>query len=174
MGHFEIRTYPDDCLREKTAEVRDFKGDLPAIVKAMADAMYIHKGIGLAAPQVGLALRLLVIDIGEGLQVFANPMFLKKSKKKCKVEEGCLSLPGITFMMSRPEEVEITAQDIKGKKFSRKYTGMMARVLQHEADHLDGKLLIDYMNPLKNALAVQKLKKTKKSARTKDSGREIL
>jgi len=171
VKQFEIKTYPAACLKEKAREITDFKGDIPAIVKAMSGVMYVHRGIGLAATQVGLDIRLLIIDVGDGLQVFANPVFTKRSKKKCKMEEGCLSLPGITVNVSRSEEVEVSAKDINGKQFIRKYKGLMARVLQHEADHLDGKLLIDHLNPIKSAIAIHQLKNAgKRRVIKKDAG----
>jgi peptide deformylase len=158
----ELKTYPESCLRKKTNPVKNFETDLSKTIRAMGEVMYINNGIGLAATQVGIDSRFLVFDIGEGLQALVNPEITKKSKKTSCMEEGCLSLPGIAVSVKRPSEISVKAQDETGKSAVKKFTGLMATVIQHEIDHLDGKLLIDYMNPVKRLMAARKLARDKR------------
>ena len=159
MSPLEIKTYPDPCLRIKTNPVEEFDDSIRETLKFMADMMYVSQGIGLAGTQVGLGLSLLVVDTGEGLINFVNPEVVEKSKKKLKMEEGCLSLPGVTVTVSRPENVKIRAQNENGEFFIKKYEGLMAVALQHEMDHLRGKLIVDYLDPVRYFFATRKLLK---------------
>ncbi len=165
MNTLELKEYPDQCLRIKTKPVERFDSELESTVRAMADTMYLHQGIGLAATQVGLGLNLMIIDIGEGLTVFTNPKVVERSSKKDKMEEGCLSLPGVTVNVTRPERIKVRAQDIHGGAFLKTYNGLMAKTIQHEVDHLNGKLLIDYLNPLLRLFADRKLSRQKNGAK---------
>ncbi|MBD3296815.1 MAG: peptide deformylase [Candidatus Omnitrophica bacterium] len=159
MSQLEIKTYPDPCLRIRTSEVSDFNMDIAETVRAMTDMMYVNQGIGLAAPQVGLGLNLLVMDPGDGPLVLVNPVITEKSKKRTRLEEGCLSLPGITVNVDRPEEITVRAQDEKGEFFLKSFSDLAAKVVQHEMDHLEGRMIIDYMNPVRHFFACRKLKK---------------
>ena len=150
MNDLELKIYPESCLRIKTNPVENFKESLPGILNTMADIMYINNGIGLAATQVGIGTSFLVVDIGEGLMSFLNPEIVERSKEKSTMEEGCLSLPGIAANVTRPKMVTVKAVDEKGEPFVKRFDGLMARVVQHEIDHLHGKLIIDYLNPLKH------------------------
>jgi peptide deformylase len=162
MKELSLKTYPDKCLTIKTKPVKIFGKELASDAKKMADIMYVSQGIGLATTQVGLDYSMLVVDIGGGLHIFVNPEILECSPKKTKLEEGCLSLPGIKVAVSRPSSVKVKAQDHKGASFICVYDGLMAKVLQHEIDHLSGKVIIDYINPiLKFACEKKLLKKTK-------------
>jgi peptide deformylase len=158
MSVLQLRTYPDPCLRVKTKPVEIFDQDLRDILKAMADMMYLNKGIGLAAPQVGLGIEVVVVDIGEGLINFVNPVILERSRKMSGMEEGCLSLPGVTVTVKRPEEVKVRAQDDRGEFFMKKFTGLAATAVQHEIDHLNGKLIIDHLDPVRHFIASRKLR----------------
>jgi peptide deformylase len=158
----ELKTYPESCLRKKTNPVKNFETGLSETLRAMGEIMHINSGIGLAATQVGIDSRFLVFDIGEGLAALINPEIVEESKKTSCMEEGCLSLPGIAVSVKRPSEVSVKAQDETGKWSVKKFTGLMATVVQHEIDHLDGKLLIDYMNPIKRIIAMRKLTKSKR------------
>lgn len=162
MGHLTLKTYPDPCLRIKTKPVESFPPELKDTLKDMADIMYATQGIGLAATQVGLGSQILVIDIGEGIINFINPEILESSKEKTVMEEGCLSLPGLAVKVARPEKVQLRAQDANGEFFTKKYDGLMAKAVQHEIDHLAGKLLIDYLDPIRKLIAKYKLRKGKK------------
>ena len=158
----ELKTYPEHCLRTKTRKVENFQKDLTDIIRQMTDIMYINRGIGLAATQVGLDESFLVMDVGEGPHAFINPEIIERSNAKSRMEEGCLSLPGVAVTVSRAKEVTVRAKDEKGREFTSKLSGLPATVIQHEIDHLKGKLLIDYLNPLKHMLAVRKLSRIKR------------
>ncbi len=149
MDKLRLKPYPDPCLRIKTKPVEEFNGEVEDSLRSMADLMYLNGGIGLAATQVGLGLRLLVIDAGDELIKIVNPTIVEKSKEKDKMEEGCLSLPGIGVKVSRPVKVKVRAQDSGGKFFVRTFESLKAKALQHEIDHLNGKLIIDYLDPIR-------------------------
>ena len=157
MNKIELKTYPESCLRKRTSPVKQFKDNLPEVLKTMSDIMYINQGIGLAATQVGLEGSFLVVDIGDGMTPFINPEILERSKERIRMEEGCLSLPGVAVDVPRAERIKVRAQDENGESFVKEFAGLMARVIQHEIDHLNGKLIIDYMNPVKKVIAKWKL-----------------
>ncbi len=167
MGPLEVKTYPDPCLRIRTTAVEEFNRDIENTLKSMTDVMYANQGIGLAATQAGLGLSIFVIDTGEGLINFVNPEILERSKKKSGMEEGCLSLPGVTVRVSRPGEVKVRARDGKGEFFIKKFTGLAARAIQHEFDHLQGKLIIDYLDPVRYFFAARKLSGIKRARAAK-------
>lgn len=140
----KILKYPNDFLRKKTREVDDFKDSrLAGLVSAMAKAMEKEKGIGLAATQVGSDWRLCMARVDNALCVLINPKICSYSRKKEIFEEGCLSFPGKFFPVERSVKAKIKARDLAGKKIKIKAEGLLARVLQHEIDHLDGILVID-------------------------------
>jgi peptide deformylase len=161
MNSVKLRKYPDKCLGLKTKDVRDFSKEFKSMVHSMADIMYLNQGIGLAATQVGLDLKFMIIDIGdgEGLKVYANPEITYLSDSKDKMEEGCLSLPGVSVEVLRPKEIEVKAININGEEFNARYMGLMAKVVQHETDHLYGKLIIDYLNPISKMIKTRKLRR---------------
>jgi len=164
LRSLELKTYPEPCLRIKTKRVEKFDRSLKDILKEMSDIMYPSGGIGLAATQVGLGLDILIADIGEGLRAFINPEVVETSGRKTVLEEGCLSLPGVTVEVPRPERIKVKALDEKGEAFVKMYDGLMAKVLQHEIDHLSGKLIIDYLNPVRAFFAKRKLVRSKREA----------
>ena len=164
MSDLELKTYPDPCLRVQVKPVERFDQELSKTLRSMADIMYTSQGIGLAAPQVGLGLSAIVIDIGEGLVSLVNPTIVERSKKKSKMEEGCLSLPGVTVTVARPESIKVRAQNEKGEFFIKKYEGIISTAIQHEVDHLKGRLIIDYLNPVSRFMARRKLISHKSSA----------
>ncbi|OGI26789.1 MAG: peptide deformylase [Candidatus Moranbacteria bacterium RIFOXYB1_FULL_43_19] len=140
----KVLKYPDDFLRKKAREVEDFKNpDLPRLVSDMVKTMEAEKGIGLAAPQVGSDLRICVVRVDDTVHTLINPKIKSSSRKKEIFEEGCLSFPGKFFPVERPIKVKIKARDLSGEKIKIKANGLLARVLQHEIDHLDGILVID-------------------------------
>jgi peptide deformylase len=143
----DIYTLGEEVLREKTERVTVFDNALAIFVDAMFDTMAEADGIGLAAPQVGVSKRLFVVDTrrpGERM-VFINPEIIETSQTQCALEEGCLSIPGMYYDIIRPEEIVVQAQDLSGKSFVKRASGMLARVIQHENDHLNGVLFIDRM-----------------------------
>lgn len=139
---------PDPRLKKVAASVCDFGIHLESQVNDMAQTMYGAKGIGLAAPQLGWGQRIVVIDLSSPsslrphLQVFVNPV-LSKGRGQATIEEGCLSVPGKLARPPRFERVEVQAQDVKGRPFRLKATGLLAICLQHEVDHLNGVLMTD-------------------------------
>ena len=166
MNKLEIKTYPDPCLRIKTRLVDEFGPDLKATMIAMAEMMYLSEGIGLAATQVGLGSSVVVVDIGEGIINFINPVIVEFSDKKTVMEEGCLSLPGISVNVKRSENIKVRAQDINGDFFIKSFDGLYAKAVQHEVDHLYGRLIIDYLNPARKFFATRKLKSLNKKVKT--------
>lgn len=141
---FKILKYPNDFLRQKTKEVENFKDPLLAeLVSEMIKTMKAEKGIGLAAPQVNSDLRICVAEVDNTTYILINPKIKSYSRKKEIFEEGCLSFPGKFFPVERPIKVKIKARDLNGKKIKIKAKGLLARVLQHEIDHLGGILIID-------------------------------
>jgi len=157
VSFLKIKTYPDPCLRIRTGPVEQFTQDISKTLRSMADIMYVGQGIGLAATQVGLGLSVLVVDIGDGLTNYINPAILERSRKKSSMEEGCLSLPGIIVNVARPEEITVRAQDEQGEFFIRKLSGLAAKTVQHEIDHIHGRLIIDYLDPIRRFMAARKL-----------------
>lgn len=147
----KILKYPDKYLRKKTEEVKDFKDpQLARLVLDMVKTMEAEKGIGLAAPQVSSNLRICVARINNTVYTLINPKIKSYSRKKEVFEEGCLSFPGKFFPVERPIKVKIKARDASGKKIKIRAEGLLARVLQHEIDHLDGILIIDRaIHPIK-------------------------
>ena len=143
-----------------------FKGELPSLLRDMWKTMYSAKGVGLAAPQVGLALRLAIIDVKpEGKSeriVLINPEIISREGVVIE-EEGCLSVPGVYVKLKRHERVRLRALDERGRPWERTGTGLLARAFEHEVDHLDGKLFIDRLDivsKLKVAVLLKDLKKT--------------
>ena len=158
-----ILRYPDKRLRNKALPVTAFDDSLRALVDDMAETMYAAPGVGLAAPQIGVSLRLFVIDIaGEDepsdLKVFINPTFTAK-QGEIAWEEGCLSFPGIHEEIERAEKVTVRATGLDGKVFELKAEGLLAIAVQHEYDHLDGTLMVDRVSLLKRRMIDRDMKK---------------
>jgi peptide deformylase len=158
-----IVLFPDPVLKKVAGEVRRFSKDIHALSTRMFELMRIDKGVGLAAPQVGVSLRLFVCnptgEPGDDL-VCVNPRFLELSGAEEK-EEGCLSIPGATVTMRRATHVVMEACDADGRPFQHIGTDLQARIWQHEMDHLDGRLIIDNMSPadeIVNRRAIKQLK----------------
>jgi len=146
----EIRVYPDPELRVPAEAVTVIDADLRKLAEAMIEAMYANKGVGLAAPQVGVGKRIVIVDIdpeARNPQVLINPVITRRGKAKEAFEEGCLSVPGINARVTRPIEVAATAQNLQGEVVAYEGGGLLGRALQHELDHLDGVLFIDKVGP---------------------------
>ena len=168
----KIRLYGDPCLRKKSEPLDMVGPGERMLIAQMIEAMYEHKGIGLAAPQVGVNKRLFVADIGDGPFTVVNPV-IRNKRGFDVMEEGCLCLPGIGIDVRRPSEISVSYIDENNHKIERDCSGLLARVMQHETDHLDGKVIIDYAGWLKKrklagalaAIRAQALNGTKKTAR---------
>jgi peptide deformylase len=155
----KIRIYPDPILRKKAQYVETIDGNVKAIADRMADVMYANRGIGLAAPQVGISSQIILVDIGQGLRTLINPAIVE-GEGESVMDEGCLSLPTIEVPVKRMEKVFIRGWDFKNKEVSLELFGFEARVYQHEMDHLNGKLIIHHLSRLKRELLVNKMMKT--------------
>ena len=168
MSILEILTIPDKRLKQKSSDVENFDKDLAKMVKDMFETLYSSgNGIGLAAPQVGIKKRIVVIDLKEegksNPMTFINPKIIFYSEEKFVNEEGCLSIPGFYADVSRSNSVEVEWEGLDRKKNKKKLTGLMSICIQHEIDHLDGILFIDYLSNLKKKRALEKVKKFKKN-----------
>lgn len=140
----EIIKYPSQILRKKAEDIRDIRDSkIQSLIPDMVSTMKKNKGIGLAAPQVGRSIRLIVVNLKHEPLVICNPKILWFSRKEEIGEEGCLSLPGVYGQVARSFKIKMEGQDKFGKKVKFKAEGLFARVLQHEVDHLDGVLIID-------------------------------
>ncbi len=156
----KIRILGDEVLRTVATPVEKFDKKLRYLVDDMFETMYDAEGIGLAAPQVGESIRLLVVDVSDIEEdkeptAFINPEIID-STGSSTVEEGCLSIPGAREEVTRPERIRVKYNDVDGKQFEEEFSGWMARVLQHEIDHLDGVLFIDYLSPVKQKIIESK------------------
>ncbi|MCK5147718.1 peptide deformylase [bacterium] len=160
----QIRTYPDPVLRKKAQPVLEIDDDLHQLVDEMVDIMYNDDGIGLAANQAGDLRRVIVLDAGDGFRAFINPEIINKNDNEVVMEEGCLSFPGIHINISRPSEVTVKAMDLEGESIEITVDGLLAKVFQHEIDHLNGILIIDYASPLHRSLLKRKLEKIEKAS----------
>jgi len=139
-----IVSYPSPALKEAATEVDPKRDpDLKRLIATMAKAMYAAQGIGLAATQIGVLKRVMVYDLGEELVALCNPRIVACSSEKVLVEEGCLSVPGVDVPIERPASVTCEAEDISGNTIRIEADELLARVLQHEIDHLDGVLILD-------------------------------
>ncbi len=161
----ELKFYGDPFLRKETHSVKVFDSKLERFAEDMIETMQVNSGVGLAAPQVGDPRSLIVIDISaeedeEDFEplIMVNPDILELSGN-CVIEEGCLSIPEVRVEVERPEEIRVIYKDIKGNKKDLKCDGILARIIQHEVDHLRGRLMIDYLSSVKRDLLKSKLQK---------------
>ena len=150
-------------LQRESEPVETFDGKLRDLARDLLETMYAAPGIGLAAPQVGVNLRLLVVDISAGEEkgnqiVLVNPEIVEREGEQ-KGEEGCLSIPGFTAMVNRPQRIRIAGQDIRGHRFEVEAQDLLARALCHEVDHLDGILYLDRISFFKRDLIKRKIRK---------------
>ena len=167
MPQRNIVIEPDPILRKKSDNLEKVDDELRLLLDDMLETMYAAPGIGLAAVQVGILKRLIVIDISKDKEkknpiFLINPEIISKSKNTSIYEEGCLSLPGHFAEIERPEKCQIKYIDYDGKKKEMKANGLLATCIQHEIDHLNGILFIDYLSKLKKDMIIKKLVKHKK------------
>jgi peptide deformylase len=153
----EIRVIGDPVLRERALEVTEFDRSLRKLVKRMINIMHDAPGIGLAAPQVGVLQRLLVYDVDDDPQALVNPVLSGFSEEIEEIDEGCLSVPGLNMPVSRPVRVHVSALDVYGAVIEFEAEGMLARVIQHEFDHLEGVLIVDRTSRSARAAAMREL-----------------
>ena len=162
MAVLEILEFPDPRLRTEASPVTSVTAATRVLIDDMFETMYDAPGIGLAATQINVHQRLLVMDTSEeknNPQVFINPQYSVLDPDESEYDEGCLSVPGFYETVSRPQKIEVNALDRDGKAFTAILEGLDAICLQHEVDHLDGKLFVDYISPLKRQRIRKKLEK---------------
>ena len=162
----KILTFPDPKLREVAEEVTEFDFNLKKLTEDLLETMYEFKGIGLAAVQIGINKRVIVADVSEEKKepfIFINPTIkILNEDEKGGYDEGCLSIPGFYEEVVRPTQVEISFQNLSGKKEEIIPEGLLGVVVQHETDHLDGKLMVDYISSVKRQRIRSKLLKLKR------------
>lgn len=139
----EILKYPNPVLKKKSEEVKGITPEVKELALDMAKAMEKNNGVGLAAPQLGILKRIIVVKGEKGPAAFVNPKIIQKSRKTETAEEGCLCFPGIFLKIKRAERVEVEAINLAGEKITFRAQDMLARIFQHEIDHLDGILILD-------------------------------
>lgn len=145
MSTYAIRQYGDPVLKQRTQEVEDIDGRVAKLVEDMIETMYEAPGAGLAANQVGVQRRIFVYDAGEGARAIINPRIVETSDE-WTYEEGCLSIPALSWQVVRPGRVHLVGYDLEGKELSIEADELEGRVFQHELDHLDGVLLVDRLD----------------------------
>ncbi|MDR3353469.1 MAG: peptide deformylase [Synergistaceae bacterium] len=162
MAVREVLVYPNQALRAGAEAVTSFDGRLKKLISDMWETMYFSKGVGLAAPQIGVPLKVVVIDWEENKYLLINPVILEQDGEE-RLEEGCLSFPGIYEEVTRPNKVRVTWQDENGASRDEVMEGFIARVFSHEIDHLSAKLLIDHLSPLKRRFLKKKMERKNKA-----------
>jgi peptide deformylase len=166
MAILPILEYPDPRLRKVAAPVAAVTPEIQKLVRDMAETMYAAPGIGLAATQVDVHKRVIVMDLSDArdeLRVFINPEIVR-AEGEAEAEEGCLSVPGYYDRVTRPARVRVRALDEKGSQFETEADGLLAVCIQHEMDHLVGRVFVDHLSPLKRARLSSKLRKKQRLA----------
>jgi peptide deformylase len=164
-----ILKYGDSALHEPAKAVEALTPDIDRLIEDMLETMYAAPGIGLAAPQVGVALRIFVVDLSighdpAGLIVMVNPVFVERDGMQLE-EEGCLSLPGFNATVVRPSRAVVKGLDRSGEPVEREASGLLARAFQHEMDHLDGTLFVDRLRGIKRDLIVRRIRKLSRAGK---------
>ncbi len=171
MSVLNILKYPDPRLHRIAKVVTVFDDNLKRLVADMAETMYAAPGIGLAAPQVNVQQRVIVVDVTEDksdLNVFINPEVAFASTDMKVFDEGCLSVPGVYENVERPDRITVRAMDVNGKVFTKECDGLMAVCVQHEIDHLNGKVFVQYLSRLKQNRIRSKMQKLLREQRAAD------
>jgi peptide deformylase len=159
----QVITLGNELLKEKAKKIEKINDEITNIAMVMLKLLKTEKGIGIAGPQIGFMKRIFVVHIeGDEERVFINPSILETSHSTVKYEEGCLSVPGIYANVIRSESIKIQAWNLKGKPFTLEAGGLLARVIQHEYDHLEGVLFLDHVPEKKREKLVAKFEKTAK------------
>ena len=167
MAVKKILLYPNSLLLRISERVEKFDENLISLSKDLIDTMYEADGVGLAAPQLGINKRIFVMDCSgedeeKDYRIVINPEIEHESEELGSYKEGCLSIPGITEEISRPKTIKVVYQDLKGGFQRHSYDGLWSTCFQHELDHLNGKLFIDHLRPMKKILVKNKMKKSSK------------
>lgn len=159
MAGYDIRIFGDPVLRQVASELTDIDATIAQLVEDMIPTMYAANGLGLAAPQIGVQKRLFIYDMndGKGSQTLINPV-IKESSGEWTYEEGCLSVPGLSWDIVRPKEIHLVGLDLDGNEVDIQADELLSRLFQHELDHLDGKLLIDFLDDDRRKEALKTLR----------------
>ena len=165
MAVKKILLYPNSLLLKKSARIEKFDENLVSLSRDLIDTMYDADGVGLAAPQLGVNKRIFVMDCSgedddKDCRIFINPEIEHESEDMSSYKEGCLSITGISEEISRPKIIKVLYQDLNGDLQRRSYDGLWSTCFQHELDHLNGKLFIDHLRPMKKILVKNKMKKS--------------
>lgn len=177
MSLLPILRYPDPRLHKVAQPVTVFDERLKKLAADMAETMYAAPGVGLAATQIDVHEQLVVIDVSEShddLRVFINPEIVWASEDKQLYEEGCLSVPGIYDGVERPARVKVRALDLDGKEFEVEADGLFAVCIQHEIDHLNGKVFVEYLSPLKRNRIKIKLQKEEREMMKRQQQKKVV
>ena len=163
MAVLEIIEVPDPVLRKVAEPVRDYNPALEKLIQDMADTMYSAPGIGLAGNQVGVLKQIAIVDVSppdkpKNLIVLINPEIVEMEGED-EMEEGCLSIPNFRQIVKRAKKIKVRARNLKGEEIELSAEGLLARAIQHELDHLNARLILDYANPIKRELYLRKRKK---------------
>jgi peptide deformylase len=161
----KVNVFGDPILRKKAKSVKQVTAEHRKILNLMAESMYAHSGIGLAAPQVGISAQLIVVDIGEGLYKLVNPKIVKRQGSQA-IQEGCLSVPGVCVKVRRAKQVWVEALNENNCALKLEAKDLFACVLQHEVDHLEGRLIIDYPSFIEKLKIKRKLAALKSESKT--------
>jgi len=164
-----ILKYGDDVLHQEAQPVVDLTAEIDRLIDDMIDTMYAAPGIGLAAPQIGVSLRIFVVDVSvgrerDGLMVMINPSFVEREGMQLE-EEGCLSVPDFNATVVRPARAVVKALDRTGAEYQRDGTGLLARAFQHEMDHLDGTLFVDRLRGIKRDMILRRIRKLSRAGK---------
>lgn len=169
MAQRSVVTYGNPSLKQRASEIKEIDDSVKKLAAEMFEALERSRGVGLAAPQVGVPLRLIVLSIpmDDGARwkcAIVNPVLVSK-KGKMTSEEGCLSVPGIYEEITRAEEVEVRGLDLEGKEVKIKGKGLLAKAVQHEIDHIDGILIVDRLSAIKRHVLHRRLRKLEESSK---------
>jgi len=155
----EVRTYGDPTLRKRAGRVEEIDDEIRAICARMVEVMLRAHGAGLAAPQIGISKRIIVLDVDGEFHILINPELIETSDEVEKITEGCLSVPGVDAAVDRAVRAVVEGTTLDGRTVRIEGKGLLARAIQHEIDHLNGRLLFDYSNPVKRQFYIKKRKK---------------
>ena len=165
---YEIRTYGDSCLNEKSENIKEVTEEIKILLDDMVETMHKSTGVGLAAPQIGINKRLFVIDIGDGvIRKIINPEILEMSEEVIESDEGCLSVPGIYKKVKRAAKIKVRYTNIDGEIVEEEMLDFLAKAFQHEYDHLDGTLFIEKISPVARRIIAKKLQLIKRETEKK-------
>ncbi|OGF55543.1 MAG: peptide deformylase [Candidatus Fraserbacteria bacterium RBG_16_55_9] len=170
----EIHLYPDPVLRQRSEPILKLDDEIRALADEMVETLILRVGYGLAAPQVSVTKRLIIVDVEDELYIVANPEIVKMSAEKVLGIEGCLSIPGIETEIERAKQVRVEGLTLQNEKISVDAEGLLARVFQHEVDHLNGILFIDHVGRAKRQLLLKEYEKLKDKPKTKARAKALL